>query len=110
MTVPKEPSEEADGIAYAVIGAAIEVGLRGLPVARQAGVSVAYKGRPVGEGRLDLFVSELVIVELKAVRTFTPLHKAQLISYLKAAKVELGLLINFNVPILKDGIERVVQT
>jgi GxxExxY protein len=62
----------------------------------------------VGEGRLDLLVNDCLIVELKAVDSLAPIHTAQVISYLKAMRLSLGLLINFNVPVLKAGIKRVV--
>jgi GxxExxY protein len=69
---------------------------------------VDYKGSPVGECRLDLVVGGSLIVELKAVDQLAPIHAAQLISYLKTSGRRLGLLINFNVPALKDGIRRIV--
>jgi len=73
-------------------------------------VSVNYKGQTVGEGRLDLLVGNALIVELKAVETLAPIHSAQLLSYLKMTGHPLGLLINFNVPILKDGIRRIIRS
>ena len=118
-----------DDLAHRVIGAAIEVHrhlgpgflegvyedalaiefqLRGIVHERQKGVEVAYKERPVGEGRLDFLVGGCLIVELKAVDGFASIHKAQVLSYLKATRLRLGLLINFNVPILKDGLQRVI--
>lgn len=126
-----EPSEELDRLAYAVIGAAIEVHrglgpgflesvyqgalcvelrLRTIPFRSQTVVSVNYKGQTVGEGRLDLLVGNALIVELKAVETLAPIHSAQLLSYLKMTGHPLGLLINFNVPILKDGIRRIIRS
>ena len=71
-------------------------------------MAVNYKGQPVGEGRLDYLVGGELVVELKAVETLAPIHKAQAISYLKALQLTLALLINFNVPVLKNGIQRVV--
>jgi GxxExxY protein len=62
----------------------------------------------VGGGRLDLLVEGRLIVELKATSALAPVHKAQVISYLKAMDLHLGLLINFNVPVLKQGIKRVI--
>ncbi|WP_264320991.1 GxxExxY protein [Zarconia navalis] len=59
--------------------------------------------------RLDLLVEDLVIVELKAVESLQPIHSAQLLTYLKLKKLWLGLLINFNVPVLKQGIKRLVN-
>lgn len=58
--------------------------------------------------RIDLLVEQHVIVELKAVETIAPVHKAQLLTYLKLSGHRLGLLINFNVPLIKDGIQRLV--
>jgi GxxExxY protein len=124
-------SAEANRLSHTVIGAAIEVHRflgpgfleaiyeealcmeleeRGIPFARQVTVSVSYKGRVIGEGRLDLLVGKLLIVELKPVEALAPMHSAQLISYLKATGYELGLLINFNIPILRDGIKRIEHT
>jgi GxxExxY protein len=87
---------------------AVELKARGIPHVRQHPVSVAYKGCSIGEGRVDLFVGNRLIVELKAVETIMPIHKSQIISYLKAASIPLGLLINFNVRMMRDGIQRVV--
>lgn len=67
-----------------------------------------YKGHRVGEGRLDLLVGNGLIIELKAVETLTSIHSAQLLSYLKMTGCSLGLLINFNVPMFREGIKRVV--
>jgi GxxExxY protein len=86
---------------------AIELGLRGLSYQRQAGFSVAYKGSQVGEGRTDLLVERLLIVELKAVDHLTEVHVAQAISYLKATGLPLALLVNFDVPVLMRGVRRV---
>lgn len=66
------------------------------------------KGVHVGEGRLDLLVGGVLVVELKAVDTLLPVHKAQLLSYLKTLKRPLGLLINFKVQALRQGIQRVI--
>jgi GxxExxY protein len=89
---------------------AIEFGLQGIPFERQKPINVSYKGRPVGEGRLDFFVQNSVIVELKAVDKLLPIHQAQLMSYLKATRCRLGLLINFHERLLKEGVRRVVLT
>jgi GxxExxY protein len=82
--------------------------LRQIPFVRQKAVSIVYKGQSVGESRLDFLVGGCLIVELKAVEALAPIHQAQIISYLKATGLVLGLLINFNVPLLKDGIRRVI--
>ena len=75
---------------------------------RQERVGITYKGRPVGKGKLDLLVGGRLIVELKSVERLAPIHSAQIISYLRMTSRVLGLLINFNVPVLKEGIKRVV--
>ena len=124
-----EPSQEVDDLARKVIGAAIEVhralgpgylesvyeealayeiGLNNIPYERQKSVKVAYKGHSVGEGKLDLLIAKILPVELKAVDALAPIHQAQLISYLKMTGLQLGLLINFNVPLLKQGNKRVI--
>jgi len=69
---------------------------------------VAYKGTAVGESRLDLLVGGRLIVELKAAESLLPIHSAQVLSYLRATGNQLALLINFNVPVLKGGIKRIV--
>ncbi|MGD0088473.1 MAG: GxxExxY protein [Planctomycetota bacterium] len=125
----KEPDKETDALAYAVIGAAIEVhrllgpgylesmyeealclelSLRNIPFVRQVSLPVEYKGQQIGEGRCDLLVGDVLIVELKTVEALAPVHTAQVLSYLKATRKHLGLLVNFNVPVLKEGIKRVV--
>jgi GxxExxY protein len=86
---------------------AYELGARGHRVERQQPVPVVYRGVRIDCGyRLDLVVDGLVIVELKAVETLLPIHSAQLLSYLKLSGLPLGLLINFNVGLLKQGIRR----
>ena len=125
----REPDSSLDQLAHAVIGAAIDVhreigpgflesvyqnalcyelGLRHIVYEAQALTPITYKGYPVGEGSIDVLVERRLIVELKAVEAFEAIHQAQVISYLKAMRLSLGLLINFNMPILKDGIRRVV--
>ena len=86
----------------------VELELRKIPFDRQRPIGVDYKGHSVGQGRLDLLVGDKLLVELKAVDRLAPIHNAQVISYLKATHLHLGLLINFNVPLLKDGIRRVI--
>jgi len=127
----KEPSLKLDQLTHEVIGAAIEVhrtlgpgylesvyeealaielALRGIPFTRQVVIAVDYKGHSVGESRLDLLVGGQLVTELKAVEALAPIHSAQVISYLKTTGHPLGLLINFNVGYLKDGVKRVVLT
>ena len=88
----------------------MELSLRGLPYERQRAVPVEYKGRRIGaDFRIDLLVNDRVIVELKAVETLLPIHEAQVITYLRLTGKPFGLLINFNVPLLKDGIRRLLN-
>ena len=89
---------------------AYELPERGLGVERQKALPVRYRGVNVDCGyRIDLLVEGKVIVELKAVERLEAIHKAQLISYLKLSGCKVGLLINFNVKVLKDGIRRLVN-
>jgi GxxExxY protein len=84
-----------------------ELNERGLKFKTQLAVPVLYRGAQLDAAlRLDLLVEDAVIVELKAVEKLIPLCEAQLLTYLKLANKRLGLLINFNVPRLKDGIKR----
>lgn len=87
-----------------------ELKLRGISFERQKEIAVTYKGHPVGQSRLDFLVEKTLVVELKAVASLTPLHEAQVLSYLKATNCSLALLINFNVPLLKNGIRRIIRT
>jgi len=84
-----------------------ELALRSIPFERQRSLPVQYKGVKLDFGyRIDLLVDESVVVEIKAVESVQPIHEAQLLTYLKLGGWKLGLLINFNVPILKEGIRR----
>ena len=86
---------------------AFELAERGLTVERQKPVPLVYKGLKFDEGyRLDLLVGGQVILELKCVEVVLPIHEAQLISCLKMTGLKVGLLINFKVPVLKQGIKR----
>ena len=87
---------------------AYELKLRGLGVAEELEVTVRYKDIQIPGQRLDLLVGERIILELKCVEEFAPIHQAQLLSYLKATDLRLGLLINFKTQLLKDGLKRVV--
>ena len=123
--------EESGDLTGAVIGAAIEVHRvlgagflesvyesalavelrsKNISFERQKIISVTYKGHPVGEGRLDFLIENILIVELKAVTTLTPLHEAQVLSYLKATNCNLALLMNFNVTRLTNGIKRIIRS
>jgi GxxExxY protein len=84
-----------------------ELELRGLPFVRQRNLPVEYKQFRLDCGyRLDLLVADKVVVEIKAVDKLAPIHDAQLLTYLRLGGWKLGLIINFNVPVLKDGIRR----
>jgi GxxExxY protein len=84
-----------------------EMDLRCIPFERQRPLPVEYKGLRLDCGyRLDLLVSDRVVVEIKAVESLLPVHEAQLLTYLKLGGWKVGLLINFNVPVLKQGIRR----
>lgn len=129
LSLTREPGENLDRLARSVIGAAIEVhrhlgpglqenlyapaleielALRGIPFQSEVILPVMYKGHPLGTRRIDLLVDKSLIVELKSVEALSPIHTAQLISYLRLTGKQLGLLINFNVSLLKDGLKRVV--
>jgi GxxExxY protein len=126
-----EPGANVDELAREVIGAAIEVhmnlgagflesvyeqalaigfGLRGIPFQRQHPIALVYKDQLVGEAKMDFLVGNELIVELKATESFHPIHHAQVINYLKATKLNLGLLLNFNVEVMRNGIKRIVLT
>ena len=87
-----------------------ELFIRDLTFERQKPLPLSYKGVKLDCGyRLDIVVGGLVILELKAADRIEPIHEAQLLTYLKLTNLKLGILINFNVPILKDGIKRIVN-
>ncbi len=89
---------------------AYELAERKLKVERQKGLPVTYHGVQLDCGyRIDLLVEGLVVVELKAVERLEPIHQAQLLSYLRLSGCKVGLLINFNVKVLKNGIRRFVH-
>ncbi len=122
---------DENGISRIVVGAAIEVHrelgpgllesvyrqclarefqLQGVPYSLEKPIGAEYKGLKFDVGyRLDMMVADKVIVELKVVETIMPVHEAQLLSYLKLSNKKLGLLLNFNVPLMKAGIRRVVN-
>ena len=125
-----EPNPELNALTDAIIGAAIEVHrglgaglleslyenalaheflLRGIPFVRQVPVTVTYKQQVIGETRLDFLVAGKVIVEIKAVEALNKVHSAQLMCYLRVTHHKLGLLLNFNVSVLKDGIKRIAN-
>jgi GxxExxY protein len=89
---------------------AYELERRGLHVVRQQGVPVVYEGTRMELGfRADLVVGNKVIVEIKSIEAIAPVHKKQLLTYLRLTDKKLGILINFNVELIKNGISRVVN-
>lgn len=84
----------------------IELTSRGLFFERQIGVPVLYKDRLIGEQRPDLVVDSQVVVEIKSVELLVPVHTAQALTYMRLLRIRVGLLINFNVAVLKHGIRR----
>ena len=121
--------DATEDLAYRVIGATIEVhkelgpGLleilyenalclelsrRGIRYERQKEYEVNYKGMSIGTHILDMVIEDKIVLELKAVEKFSPVHQAQLLSYLKIADKHLGFLINFNTRFLKEGIKHFV--
>ena len=126
--IPEEEYKHLLSLSNTIIGAAIEVhkelgpGLlesvyedclkvelesRGLKAETQIDLPLIYKGQETGKYyRIDMLVEDVFIVELKAVEALKPLHEVQLMTYMKLSNVKMGLLINFNVPKLRDGIKR----
>ena len=87
-----------------------ELDLRGLSYERQKPLPVFYKGKKLDCGyRLDIVVNEGIILELKSCESIEPIHKAQLLTYLKLSGLKLGLILNFKTPMMKDGIVRIVN-
>jgi len=83
-----------------------EINAKGMQFQNQLVVPILYKGTILGEHRIDMIVENEIIVELKAVDRMDPVFKAQILSYMRMTNKKLGLLINFNVPILKQGLKR----
>lgn len=82
----------------------------GVMVEKEVVLPVEYKNKIIELGyRIDLWIEKKLIIELKCADSFMPIHKAQLLTYLKLTNNKLGLLINFNVPLIKDGIKRVIN-
>lgn len=124
----EERDEEVGGLTRRIIGFAIDVhrhlgpGLlesayeaclchdvaqAGLPFQRQVALPVRYRGVELECGyRMDLVVAEKIIVEIKSIDRLLPIHEAQLLTYLRLSGLSVGLLMNFNMPVLKDGLRR----
>lgn len=84
--------------------------MRNISVESQIGIPLQFKGFDLSkEYRIDILVEKEIIIELKSVDTILPVHQAQIISYLKLADKRMGFLINFNVPIIKNGFKRFVN-
>jgi GxxExxY protein len=126
-----EPNARVDELARQVIGAAIEVhrilgpgflesvyeealaiefDLRGIPYERQKPMILEFKGKIVGDSRLDFLVGGALVIELKAIEAIHPIYPAKVLHYLKMCNLQLGLIINFHVVLLKDGIKRIART
>lgn len=87
-----------------------ELQKRGLKFGRQVALPIIYDGVQLAESfRLDVLVEDQIICEIKAVDELIPVHQAQLLTYLKLAQKRLGFLINFNVPLIKDGLKRLIR-
>src|SRR5512138_440608 len=86
----------------------IEMELCGLKVEKNVKVPVEYRGKPIGEYFIDILVEDTVILELKSVERHDPIFEAQILSYMKLTGKKVGLLINFNSKMVKDGIKRFV--
>lgn len=87
-----------------------ELSLRKIPFKRQVTLPVAYKGKKLDIGyRVDLLVNDEVVVELKTVETILPIHEAQTLTYMRLGGWQVGLILNFNVTVLKNGIKRLVH-
>jgi GxxExxY protein len=127
----KRASEETERLAAEAIACAIEVHrhlgpglpeiayrramsreltLRGIEHECEYKVPIIYKGELVGEGRIDILVKRRLVLEIKVAEVVTKVHVAQTVAYLQALHLELGLILNFNVAIMRDGIRRVINT
>ena len=127
--VPPRLPPEVEAVVFQIIGAAIEVHRhlgpgflesiyqraicieldeRGTSFEKKKRIAILYKGRILQGQELDLVVESKVVVEVKAVSQLEEIHASQLVSYLKTTGLRAGLLINFNVPVLKAGIRRIV--
>ena len=86
----------------------IELEACGIPFEREKHVPVFYRERLLCHQRLDIVIDKRLILEIKSVERLNPVHAAQVLSYLAISKIRVGLLMNFNVPVLKDGLKRIV--
>ena len=86
----------------------IELDARGIPFEAEKAVSIRYRDKLLCQQRIDLFVDNRLVLEIKSVERIHPVHVAQVVSYLRITGARAGLVVNFNVPVLKQGIRRVV--
>lgn len=130
MLTTKDTKASADRVSYDIVGAAIrvhrelgpgllesayeaclcrELSIRRIDYARQVPIPLCYRGNPVECGyRLDMVVAGLVVVEIKSVTKVLPIHRAQVLTYLKLLKLNLGFILNFNVERMRLGLNRIV--
>ena len=127
--MPKELDPQTNQLSYDIIGCAIEVhkelraGLlesvyedalyiefedKNISVERQKEIGINYKGRTIGKGYVDILVNQQIVVELKSVERFEPVHTAQVLTYLRMTDTRLGLLINFNTDLLRKSMKRII--
>ena len=125
-----EPDPELNRVTNAIIGAAIafhrelgpghleaiygralaiEFAHRGIAFQKELPITLSYRGQVVGTGRLDFLVEQCVIVELKSIEAIGPVQRAQMLTYLRITKHKLGIILNFNVATLVDGIRRIAN-
>ena len=86
----------------------IELEINGIPFEREKDIPVSYRGRLLCHNRLDIVVDQRLVLEVKSVEYITPVHRAQVLSYLRVSGIAVGLLVNFNVPVLQDGVKRII--
>jgi len=88
----------------------IELDNRNIKYRRQVELPIIYKGKKINSTyRIDILIEDSIILELKAVEKLLPIHEAQLLTYLKLSHIKLGFLVNFNVPLVKNGIKRMIN-
>jgi GxxExxY protein len=86
----------------------IELAAAGVPFEKEKQIAVFYRGRLLAYQRLDIVVAQRLILEIKSVERIAPVHRAQVLSYLRASRLRIALLMNFNVPTLPNGLHRIV--
>jgi GxxExxY protein len=86
----------------------IELGLSNIPFESEYVIPIAYRGVFLCYQRLDLLVAEQIVLELKSVERLGPVHRAQILKYLRATRLRVGILVNFNVAVLQDGLRRII--